>query len=299
MRTLVVAQAGITDVALDETHVYWATCFYSGSNVGLGNIGKVSKNGGAPTWLAVDQPCPRHIALDAANVYWVNEGIPTAGEYRDGSIVRVAKIGGTPTTLVAKVDGRAAIAVDETHAYWTDCGIDAIRRVPKQGGAPETFASSRCPSNIIVDVTSVYWSETESVKKLDKRGGAAQTIALRGASVLAIDQTSIYWARTEQTSRSGLRSCADERSVLIKSPKDGGVSTQLAQLSGIAPTKLALDDANVYWANDCTDGILRVAKTGGAPQSALMNQTVRYVMVDATGIYWVVYSEGAIKKKSQ
>jgi hypothetical protein len=62
------------------------------------------------------------IALDDANVYWVDQ--TTVGTVR-----KVSKRGGTVTTL-ARDTSPIAIAVDATSVYWSDVGGN-IRRIPK------------------------------------------------------------------------------------------------------------------------------------------------------------------------
>jgi hypothetical protein len=74
---------------------------------------------------------------------------------------------------------------------------------------------------------------------------------------------------------------------------------KIADWQGIASGKLVMDAASVYWANDCTNGIWRISKSGGAPTQVVRDYTVRHVVVDATQIFWAVYDQGLVMKKNK
>ncbi len=288
----------VTGFALDATHIYWATCYYADGVNALGKVAKLPKAGGAETILAADQSCPRNLVVDAANVYWVNRGPESASnQFIDGAVMRVDKNGGAPSTIASKQFGDAALAVDDANVYWTTCGKEiGVYRLSKTGGAPVLIADASCATSIAVDTTHVYWI-SDAIKKVDKRGGAAQTIVASRGSALTIDGALIYWTRTEATSRTTFASCADNRSALMKASKDGGAATLLAQIAGTEPNRLAIDEANIYWANDCANGVMRVPKTGGNPSAVVQDQTTKNVLVDATSVYWIVEYEDTLLKK--
>lgn len=290
----------VTSFALDATHIYWTTCYYADGVNAIGKVAKLPKAGGAETILAADQPCPRNLSIDATSAYWVNRGPETpSNPYADGAVMRVDKNGGTPSTIASKQFGDAALAVDDAGVYWSTCGKEnGVYRLSKTGGTPTLIADTSCAWSIAVDATNVYWI-SDAIKKADKRGGAAQTIVASKGSALSIDGASIYWTRTEATSRTTFASCADNRSALMKASKDGGAATPLAQISGSEPDRLAIDDTSIYWANECSNGIMRVAKTGGNPSAVVQDQTVKNVGVDETSVYWVTEYEGTIKKKAK
>jgi hypothetical protein len=263
---------------------------------------KAPKNGGTIATLATNQPCPGNLVLDVSNVYWINQGTETSpNDYQDGVVMEVAKSGGTPIALATKQYGQASLAVDDANVYWTTCGKErGVLKVSKEGGTPALIVTEQeCPRSIGLDASNIYWISGDTIKKADKRGGTAQTIAPSGGSALAVDQSLVYSIRTEQTSRTTYRSCADERSVLLKVSKDGGTPTRLAELSGYAPDRIAMDESSIYWANDCSDGIRRIPKSGGDPTTVIANIVARHVVVDVTGVYWTGYQDGTIMKKAK
>ncbi len=92
-------------LAVDNTNLYWT----NGDPSGLGSVQQCVKTNCAATvtTLASGRSGPLGIAVDATDVYWVE----------DGSVYRctIGGCGGSPTT-VAATSGQA-IAVDATHIY--------------------------------------------------------------------------------------------------------------------------------------------------------------------------------------
>ena len=305
---LVVAQEGLNSFTLDATSVYWTRCRYEPEKHTHGSVYRIAQTGGTPVLLAADQACPKNIAADAAEVYWINEGAETSpGEYRNGAVMRVAKTGGAPQTLAAKQDGHANLAVDDAFVYWTDCGTGArnfqdgaVLKMAKAGGVPQTLANAqKCPGSVAADAANVYWQSGGKIFRADKATGALATFVETGGNAITLDETHVYWTRTESASRTTYRSCADERSVLLRAAKTGGASQPLAQIAGFAPTQIALDATSVYYATDCTEGILRVAKTGGEARVSVPRQNANGLAVNATRLYWSVSAQGLLLHRAK
>ena len=76
----------IADIAIDGGYVY----FTVSGGTGGGTVGRVSKDGGAPTVLATGQPQPAGIVVDDTSIYWTCQGTD-ADQHKDGSVVKLDK----------------------------------------------------------------------------------------------------------------------------------------------------------------------------------------------------------------
>lgn len=88
-----------------------------------GTVMTVLKAGGTALSLAAGLKNPAAIAVDATNVYWINN------IYGTGSIMRVSKAGGAPTVLASGQKVPADIAVDATSVYWSSYSGDTVLRL--------------------------------------------------------------------------------------------------------------------------------------------------------------------------
>ena len=138
-------------LAMDSQNLYWAD--------GTGEIVKLPLAGGAPVVLARGQSAV-DVAVDAANVYWVNEGA-TAGS---GSLMAVPIAGGEIVTLASGMTDPEHVASDGTSLYVSTGDVELLRIDPATGAAAVVGLSSAClredPFAIAVAGAQVYWTNT-------------------------------------------------------------------------------------------------------------------------------------------
>ena len=253
---------------------------------------------------------PRALAIDANSVYWVT------GAY----VMKTGLGGGTPTTLAGAGDG-FSLAVDSVSVYWTSGGTNSVLSVPIAGGAPVTL----CPSiaqpeyGMAVNGSSVYWVAQSGMMSVPLAGGTPATIAPGSAlQFTALDATYVYWATqsvvlraplgggTPTTMGSGfvIRGLAVNggnvfwsdlsAGTIMSAPLGGGSAVTL--VSGRqSPGNIAIDSANIYWAEAMSPGgVLRAPLAGGVPTTIALGAPLR-IAVDGTSVYWLDYSGSVMK----
>jgi cysteine-rich repeat protein/uncharacterized repeat protein (TIGR03803 family) len=178
-------------VAVDAQSVYWTG--YQGGATGQGTVMKVPIGGGTATTLASGQPAPCGVAIDAANVYWLNN----TNSGSTGTVMKVPIGGGSPITLASGQSMPVALAVDVTSVYWINSD-GTVMKAPVGGGTPTTLASGQSsPNGIAIDTASVYWTNSGdgTVMKVPLGGGTPMTLASGQSSAgsIVVDATSVYW----------------------------------------------------------------------------------------------------------
>jgi len=150
--TLVAGLEDAVDIAVDATMLYWAHGFGAGCTWGC--VMAMPLPGGAPTTIVSNatttQQNIRAFTIDAADVYWTNEGIVS-------TVMRQALSGGIPIAIASDQHEPYAIAVDANYVYWTTYS-GTVMRAPRGGGRATTLAEEQCtPCAIAVNDSSVYW----------------------------------------------------------------------------------------------------------------------------------------------
>lgn len=135
----------IEGVAVDATHVYWATR----NNPGM--ISRRNRDGTGPieNWQAVQRV--RRITVDEEAVYWTG----------DRGAARRSKSGADVVTLVDGEVGFGTIVVDATHAYITLYDSGRVVRMNKRDGSSRTELSKDLsnPMGLADDGASIYFTE--------------------------------------------------------------------------------------------------------------------------------------------
>jgi hypothetical protein len=154
-----------TDLAIDETHVYWGTLT---SDVPASTIRRARLDG---TLAATPEPIadrlvrPYALTIDRWNIYWAESGDGP----RSGAIKMKPKLGGAITTLADNELYPVEIAVDEANVYWgAQLNLHpGIHRVPLCGGVPRgprlVAAGGRGAGGIITWQGQVYCNDEKTV----------------------------------------------------------------------------------------------------------------------------------------
>jgi hypothetical protein len=233
-------------MAIDSTSVYWTVA---------DSVLKVPLDGALPpnppyTTIAAGQSRPQGIALDAANVYWVNSGNYGAS---DGSVVEMPLSGGVPVTLASGRNAPGALILAASRLVWTEAG--GLWTVGLSGGTPTSIASPS-PGGfgmLAFDGTDVYWTNADgtggTIQKVPLSGGAQVTLAPTGSvswpTGIAVDSTAVYWAT--------LYTGGTENSwgTIVRAALDGSAPCTIysgAQPGGTAhPMAIAVDSTSIYW----------------------------------------------------
>ena len=233
-------------------------------------------------------------------------------------------------TLVSGGVGMSALALNDSHLYWTENGtsggpstIGKLKRIPLQGGAPETLASNlSSPGFLRIDNTNAYWASYygPGVLSVPLAGGTITTV-LSGEDPtdFAIKDGLIYWTSydggvrvkplsggTASTVVSGTTPSGairfDTLGVIFWTAYDGSVNrvhpgmpsgaTTIA--TGISTTTLAVDSSHAYVGSITMAKILRIPKTGGqAADVAVGLDSIQALAVDETRVFFATRGPGA------
>ena len=255
-------------LAVDATNVYWTT---------TAAVMQAPIAGGSATTLASGQ-LAQAVAVDATNVYFTSSLVGAA-------LLSVPIGGGTARTLSSTFGGNH-IAVRAGYVYGTlgnagGATGPAVGKLPTSGGTPVSLGSSpEALTGLTVDATNVYWATESAVMKAPIAGGGTTTTLVSGnGSPLTVDTNNVYYGFH------GLGGSNTYGPVLELSLA-GGMPTTLAtgmhMIDGIA-----VDAANVYWA-DNSGSVLRVPIGGGAVTTLATKQVFGGdIAVDATHVYWI------------
>lgn len=147
------------------------------------------------------------------------------------------------------------------------------------------------PNSIVVDATSVYWTDYGSgtVKKVSTNGGSVTTLVsgLYSPSGIALDNNYVYFGEYVGNDASNIK----------KVPKTGGTVTTLA--SGVSSVSgIAVDGANVYWTDYYGGKIQKVPIGGGSVTTiASGSNSPAGIVVDNINAYWTEFiNPGTVRK---
>jgi hypothetical protein len=236
-------------IAFDSTSVYWLR--------GDRELDSVPLSGGTPTTLASWRSASaRSIAIDSGYVYFGYSVIT-------GNLGVVAKVplgGGAVTTLAswsttpAVPDGPGAIALGGGDLYWmyhSAPGPGWIVERLAPGGTPTAIYTADSPSSLAADESGVYFSDTETIRKVPIGGGPVVSLSAGPVDgTIILDDGYAYFVTSV---------AVDPRAqfpeyyyVLFSVPLAGGSAKRLATLCPkfVDGILLAVDATSIYFAFD-------------------------------------------------
>jgi hypothetical protein len=186
-----------------------------------GSVLRIPFTGGTPQTLAYNQTNPVQVVADDASGYAYFTTRGSGPAYADGTLSRVALAGGTVEVLAPNLTNARGVTVYGTSAFWTARGTE---------GSYTDGTVGR------VDLANL--SITTLATGLNGPG--------RG---IAVDASDVY-VTTTALSGDG---------TILRIPVAGGSAEPVATAQA-APADLAIDDIAVYWVNETTGTVMRLAK---------------------------------------
>jgi len=221
------------------------------------------------------------LAIDAVNLY-LNLGTTITKCALNSSCEQLTTISGC-----ANARDCAGLAVGGTNVGFAAPDADGctMEVAPIAGGAAAPLGTADCGGVVAMDAANAYWAYDGTLYQCAVGGcGGHPTALVTGQTILsiAVDARRVYWG--------GGRTVGAV-------PIGGGEAVMLA-VGQHAVSGVAVDAANVYWANigdDSGNGGVFQAPLGGGAVTMLMSSpwapfqgstVIRLVAVDATNVYW-------------
>ena len=255
-----------------------------------GAVGCSSPDGGALQILKGYTWRSQQIAMDGANLYWVEQ---------DG-VVKADKTG-VPVTKFCISAGSVDVMIEDASVLYvgtSNGSSHAILKIPTQGGNwTQVAAPTTWPVGLAADDTNIYWLEQDSqpvpnvtppadgvrIGRVAK-DGTGEGVLVTGKAIygMASDGTDLYWLTLDASGNGGFG--------IFGMPLAGGPQRLVAQPpDNPVPTGFAMDGTSLYWTGMATvAAVARVVKDGsGLTQLATTNQSIAAGLeVEGSRAYW-------------
>jgi hypothetical protein len=198
------------------------------------------------------------------------------------------------------------LTADAQNLYWgqtsSTTGDSLVVKMPVGGGSMTTLATDPYGGNyseishLIVDGTSAYWVDNNSIRTVHLDGTGLQTLASMPGSVitgLAQDSQSLYWTVGSSSIIFGPATTVDGSVQSI--PKTGAPSPKVLAANEADPVAIAVANGVVYWLDQGTfqaqkyqnDGALLSLPSSGAGTAQVLAAltTPGVLVVTSAGVY--------------
>jgi hypothetical protein len=287
-------------LALDETHVYWATESKLEPERAVRRVAKEGGDGDVTDIALTGVRTPLALAVDVTHVYWGDVPEKCAVDEEGDRIARALKSssGDAPEELWKNChhNERMGLAQDSARVYFTQWSWSTVSELDKGTAQAQELANNQeQPVSIAVDSEAIYWTsydkdrdDFDDVRRRPKDGGNFERFAHTpgGPTFLAVDETDVFWV-------------TDSGSI-YKQAKDAPEGTEPTELaSGLdTPGGIALDTRYAYVTDSGAGTVLRVKKDGsGEVEEIASSQSYPAgVAVDSASVYWTNFSGGQVMK---
>lgn len=275
-----------------------ATPSDGGGGDGGGDGASSSQCSGAGPIRLATATHPIAIAVDATNAYWIDDTL--------GTVSSVPLCGGAAKTLVdtttlgskTLVPDGLAVAGGEvyftTHDYWNPDPNGDVWKVSAAGGTPKRLVDDLAfPGPIVVTGDSMLW-----IDSWQTTDGRIMQSALDGTgiTVLATTQNEPLALATGggKAVWSVLGEYQSEGGALFQTPMGGGAMVDGFVVGLDTPLAVAVQGANVYWADEGNlnvenSGLVRTAPLDpnvGKPTTLVTGGRPQGIAVDSANVYW-------------
>jgi hypothetical protein len=291
LTVLAYAQATPIDLAIDAEHVYWVNLRADDE----GGVMMVPKTGGPTRALVRGQRIARKVAVGSNAIYWIAPTMGGAGfdvwkaglagenpqalvsgmaaastlvavdndiywSSADGGIRRTASAGGTTEEVAPGFTDVGRFAVDSKGIYWID-GVshgETANIYGKEAAlAPRNLASSPQATDIAIDETYVYWSDSTSIHRVPRSAGSPALVVAAAAESLASDGKSIFFTLPDTASLPA-DSGQGPPLRIMQVPIEGGQPKEVAQSDSVV--HLSCDETSLYWSDLSRETVFELVK---------------------------------------
>lgn len=180
---------------------------------------------------------------------------------------------------------RDVLLAGEGELYLARASERTVVAVAKKGGATRALAKLDTPAQGMALAGGALWVTTgRALEKIAVTGGEPQAVAvgLTRPRAVASDGRWVFVVDVD-ANRTGMT----RGSAVVRIPAEGGERVTLGRSEGEIPD-LALDDANVYWADRLEGTLVSVPKAGGAPRVVASERGLPgSVVVAGDALTWV------------